>query len=173
MVAVTLAVLRAMGRLWWCDEGDYALITWDSGGPHNSQHLFDPYSLTHFEHGVIFFWVLRAAWKSARPEQRFRAALAIECLWEVVENSSWLIERYRANTIAVGYYGDSIANSTFDILACVAGYFAVANLSLGWALGLLAGIELFLLMTIRDNLTLNVLMLLGPIESIQRWQNGG
>src|SRR5438552_4243643 len=47
ILTVVTAVLRWEGRLWWCVCGMPSVWIGDAWGPHTSQHLFDPYSLTH------------------------------------------------------------------------------------------------------------------------------
>jgi hypothetical protein len=169
----TAALLRANGRRWWCACGHPWLWVSDTRTQHNSQHLLDPYSFTHLSHGLIFFAVL-----SVRPLRRIPVlwrlamAVAIEAGWELIENSHFVIERYRHATISLGYTGDSIANSMGDIGCCVLGYLIATRLGVRWSLVLVVLIELILLIWIRDNLTLNVLMLAHPIRAIQHWQAG-
>ncbi len=137
---------------------------------HNSQHLADPYSLTHLSHGLGFYALLRLV---PIPEGwRFAAAVALEAGWEVLENTPMVIDRYREATISLGYYGDTIANSGGDLLACVLGWVIAASVPARWSLILFLATELLLLAAIRDNLTLNVIMLLWPIDAIRRWQGG-
>jgi len=182
--AATAFVLRAEGRVWFCECWQPRLWISEANGPHTSQHLFDPYSLTHLEHGLLFFclliWLLPdrpstseldgAATSARRRVLRFWIATLIECGWEILENSAWVINRYREGTAALGYTGDSVWNSLGDVMSCVAGY--LLAMSLGWrrTLALFVLIEIALVFWIRDNLTLNVVMLLYPIEAIKAWQ---
>ena len=172
IAAGTGAVLRSMGRSWWCDCSSAIPWAWDVNSSHNSQHLFDPYSLTHMLHGVIFFLVLRGLFPSIASRTRFLIAVIIESGWEVLENSPLIIDRYRSVTVSLGYYGDSIANSMSDIVCCAVGYLIARSLGWRWSLVLIAAVEFFLLVTIRDCLTLNVIMLVKPIEAIKQWQMG-
>jgi hypothetical protein len=172
VMAATAAVLRAMGRNWWCSCSSAVPWAWDVNSLHNSQHLFDPYSLTHVLHGVIFFIVLRAILPGITGRTRFLIAIIIESGWEILENSPLIIERYRSVTVSLGYYGDSIANSVADIFCCAVGYLIARRIGWRWSLLLFATVELFLLVTIRDCLTLNVIMLVKPIEAIKQWQMG-
>jgi hypothetical protein len=174
LVVLAMAVtLRLQGRTWFCACQHLMFWSSDVWSRHNSQHLLDPYSFTHLLHGVVFCGLLK--WLAPRwpAEWRFTCAVAIECLWEVLENSQMVIERYRAATAAIGYEGDSIVNSLGDCLVCALG-FAVAR-RLGWtrSIVLFVLIEIVLLFWIRDNLTLNVVMLLFPIEGVKAWQLGG
>jgi hypothetical protein len=182
--AATAFVLRAEGRVWFCKCWQPRLWISEPNGPHTSQHLLDPYSLTHLEHGLLFFCVLililpdrpstteldGVATSARRRVLRFWIATLMECAWEILENSAWVINRYREGTAALGYEGDSVWNSLGDVMSCVAGY--LLAMSLGWRLTLLlfAVIEIALVFWIRDNLTLNVVMLLYPIEAIKAWQ---
>jgi hypothetical protein len=170
----TAALLRTQGRRWWCVCGHPWLWVGDIWTRHNSQHLLDPYSLTHVSHGLIFFAAL-----SIRPFRRIPAlwrlaiAVGIEAAWELIENSHFIIDRYRHATISLGYTGDTIANSLGDIAYCILGYLLATRLGAGRSLLLVLLIELLLLIWIRDNLTLNVLMLFHLVHSIQHWQMAG
>ncbi len=159
-----------MGRAWWCACGSPVPWSWDIWSSHNSQHLLDPYSLTHVLHGVILFYLLGAFLPRISTNRRFLIALIIESGWELLENSPLIIERYRSVTISLDYYGDSIANSISDILACGIGYLFAQKLGWRWSLALVVAFELFLLVTIRDCLALNVIMLVQPIEAVKQWQ---
>lgn len=169
LLATTLQ-LRHQGRSWWCACGGLDPVATDIWSPHTSQHLFDPYSFTHILHGVVFCGLLAVAVPRLAVAWRFAAAVALESLWELVENSTFGIERYRTATVSIGYIGDSILNSLADILCCSLG-FALAW-HLGWrrSLVLYLVVEAGLLLTVRDSLTLNVLMLVHPVEAIRAWQ---
>jgi hypothetical protein len=173
MVVVALLYLRWQGRVWWCTQRDFAIVSWVVNSPHNSQHVFDAYSLSHILHGILFYgllWLFRA-WIS-RP-WRLVIASAIEIAWEMMENSPLIINRYRAATISLGYEGDSIINSLGDMVSFVMGFYIAGWIGLWWSIGAFVVIELALLWWIRDNLVLNMLMLLWPIDAIRRWQSGG
>src|SRR3982750_3395867 len=103
--------LASQGRVWWCQAGDYIPWSWNIWSTHNSQHLIDPYSFTHILHGIIEFWVLSLLFGRVPLRWRLVMAVAIECTWELVENSPFMIEHYRADTISLDYFGDSIINS--------------------------------------------------------------
>lgn len=173
VVLGALAYLRATGRLWWCACRTPTPFSWDTQSSHNSQHLLDAYSFSHVLHGVLFFWAL--AWLLPRVSLGWRLFLAvvIETAWEVVENSPFVIERYRAATASLGYEGDTIVNITGDLLSCVAGFLLARAIGPRWSLVAFVAIELVMLWAIRDNLTLNVVMLFWPIEAIKQWQMGG
>ena len=170
MLGVTVALLRLEGRLWWCAAGDWNLWTSDAWGRHNSQHLLDPYSLTHVSHGIVFWWMLAWIARRAPVEWRVIAALAIEAIWEVAENAAWVIERYRAATAAIGYTGDTVANSIGDIAMCAVGILVAARLGWRRAAAMLIVSELLLALWIRDNLILNIVMLIHPVDAIRHWQ---
>jgi hypothetical protein len=166
-----LLALYSMGRLWWCKLGDWAIyinFAWNSS--HTSQHLFDPYSFTHLLHGVAFF--LLTYLLSARVDLgwRFLISVSAEAAWEVFENTRFIIEKYRANTASLDYFGDSIANSAGDLIACALGFLIAAKL--GWirAVIFFVAVETALLLWIRDGLLLNILMLIYPLEAIKTWQ---
>jgi hypothetical protein len=172
VVGVGAALLLAIGRPPVYQHGAVRLWSGNVQSDQNSQQLFDPYTLTHVTHGVLLFWLVGLA-KWIRGGTRVVLALALETAWEVLENTDMVIQRYRATTVSLGYYGDSVLNTIGDVLAAAVGCLLAASLPV-WPL--LAGVALLegvLALWIRDNLTLNVLMLLRPIEAIRRWQLGG
>jgi len=174
VLAAAAVVLHAMGRPWWCRAGD--LVPWSVAvrSRHNSQHLVDAYSVTHAMHGLLFYWVLwLVLGRDAGPTARAAIALGIETTWEIVENTNFIIERYRAATISLDYYGDSVANSVADIVCFVGGYVAAAALPAWISVAAFAAAEVLLLVLIRDSLLLNMLMLVHPVEAVKTWQLGG
>ena len=170
VLIVVIAILVAMGRPPICTCGTVDL--WGQVGPEQSQMLADWYSPSHFIHGLIFYAIL---WKAApgwSVERKFLVALLVEAAWEIAENTPLVIDRYREATMALGYSGDSILNSVSDVAMMALGFLAARRLPL-WISGtLVIGLELFTLAVIRDNLTLNVWMLLWPTDFIRQWQVG-
>jgi hypothetical protein len=171
VVAATAALLALFGRGLWCPVGDLTPWSWETVSAHNSQHLLDPYSFTHFEHGIVFFALLFLVARRSSLAVRFLAAITIAGAWEVLENSSFIIERYRAQTVDAGYYGDSILNSLADMGWCALGFLVTSKVRWWWSLSIMAAFEIGLALTIRDNLLLNVLMLIHPFEGILAWQS--
>jgi hypothetical protein len=171
IAAAAAAVLLAMGRSPICTCGRIAL--WGAGGPEQSQMLADWYSFSHVIHGVLFFALLRLVAPRWPVGRRFLIALVVEAAWEIVENTPMIIDRYREATIALGYSGDSILNSMSDIAMMAIGFLAARKLPPWATLVVVLVFELVPLFVIRDNLTLNVWMLLFPDPSIQAWQAGG
>lgn len=172
LALAAVLVLRWQGRVWWCRCGRWFPICLQVNSQHNSQHLFDAYTLSHVLHGVLFFgllWLLRRRWSL---EARAVIAATIEVLWEIMENSPVIIDRYRTATISLGYTGDSILNSLGDIGGFVFGFYLARKLGLWRSAAVVLIVELLMLWAIRDNLTLNVLMLFWPIDAIRRWQSG-
>ena len=163
--------LAAMGRRVWCECGSPVPWSWDIWTLHNSQHLLDPYFFSHVLHGLIFYAVFsRIRWLS--ESAKWTCATVLEAAWEVLENSPLVINRYRESTMAIGYSGDSIANSIFDIVACLLGFWIASKLPWKRSLTLFVLIELALLVSIRDGLILNIIMLVHPMEAIKQWQMG-
>ena len=170
LVALTATILWAMGRPPICTCG--TVFLWGKVGPQQSQMLADWYSPSHFIHGLIFYALL---WRFARKqpvERRFLMAMLVEAAWEIAENSPIVIDRYREATMALGYSGDSILNSLSDILMMALGFIAARRLPWWASVALAIGFELLTLAIIRDNLTLNVWMLLAPTDAIRNWQAG-
>ncbi len=172
MTGFTAVLLRVMGRVWWCEGGEAFLWSGNVWSMHNSQHLVDPYSFTHVSHGLIFALLFLAIPSTRRLPFGWRMALglSIESLWEIIENTPWIINRYREATMALGYNGDSVGNSIGDMGCFLLGFAFATGLRWYWSALLFLGTEAVLLLTIRDNLLLNVLMLLYPIDAIRQWQ---
>jgi len=156
------------GRVLYCK---YGFGVWSPAWSHcTSQNLFDPYTASHILHGVVLYWVLRLALPHWPLAWRMIVAVAVEISWELLENSPWIIDRYRQQTASLDYTGDSITNSLMDTAAALAGFW-LAN-RIGWkaSIAIFLALELWALAVARDNLTLNVLMLFWPIEAIKEWQ---
>jgi hypothetical protein len=170
VLGAAVLALRFEGHRWWCSCGRPVPWSSDIRSKHNSQHLVDPYTFTHVLHGVLLYallWPL-GRWMGARL--RFVLAVALEALWEIAENSETMIQRYRQATIALGYAGDSVLNSVGDIAACGVGYYLAARLPVRWTISLFILIEAALVLLYRDNLLLNIVMLVWPMEVIKSWQ---
>lgn len=171
--AITAVTLHLMGRHWWCEAGDAGLWSGAVHTLHNSQHLFDPYTFTHILHGLalyVLLWMLGG--NLTAVGNRAVVAVGLESLWEIFENTSFVIERYREGTLALGYYGDSIFNSLGDVAACGLGFWLAARVSVRSSVLVFVAIELLLLVFIRDSLLLNILMLIRPVPAIRAWQLG-
>ena len=175
-VAVSMAmaiILHLMGQPLWCKCGGLSPWSWDIWSSHNSQHLVDPYFFTHVLHGVVLCGLLYWLPRSVSESSRFLTAVVLEAGWEILENSPAIIERYRAATISKDYFGDSIINSGGDLIACIVGYLLARQLGFRRSIVFFLLTELILLITIRDCLILNVLMLAYPSEVIKNWQTHG
>lgn len=170
---LAVAILLAMGRPPICTCGTVKLWVSSSSSPETSQMLADWYSASHLVHGFLFYGALWLAFRSWPVERRLAIALIIEASWEIAENSPWIIDRYRSATAAVGYSGDSVLNSASDMAMMVIGFLLARRLPLWGALAAIALLELVPLFVIRDNLTLNIIMLLHPSEAIKAWQAAG
>ena len=173
IIGVAAAIELGMGRHPICTCGTVDLWVGARDSPKTSQMLSDWYSLSHIVHGLLFYaflWLVLRRWA---VEWRFLAALVVECTWEVFENTPFVIDRYRAATASIGYSGDSVLNSVSDIMMMCLGFLIARRFPVSWSILLLIVLELVPLFVIRDNLTLNVLMLLAPSEAIRAWQAGG
>ena len=168
--AATATLLRLEGRFWICACGRLQIWTGQICSSDNSQHFLDPYSFTHVLHGFLFFWLI--AWLASRLQGNWQLALAVavEGLWEVFENTNFIIDRYRATTAALGYTGDTVVNSFGDIVCCLLGFLIARRLGLRRSLIAFAVLELVLILWIRDSLLLEILMLVVPIDAIRTWQ---
>jgi hypothetical protein len=172
-MVVAMIVLQFEGRSWWCAAGDVSPWTWDIWSRHNSQHLIDPYSFTHILHGVLEFWLIGLIFPRVPLAWRLAVAVMIEGGWEIAENSSYVINRYRTETVSLNYFGDSIINSISDILCCAGGFVLAYRLRFWRSLALFVATEVILIFWIHDSLIINIIMLIYPIEAIRIWQLAG
>ena len=170
IVVIAAAILLAMGRNPICACGTVELWVGGRDSPKTSQMFLDWYSLSHIVHGLLFYVALWLAARRWRVEWRFLVALLMECTWEVLENTPWIIDRYRTATAALGYTGDSVLNSLADIGMMGLGFLAARKLPVWTSIALLIVLEMVPLFVIRDNLTLNVWMLLWPTDAMRAWQ---
>jgi hypothetical protein len=171
-VALMTAALCFEGRIWWCQHGDSAIYINDAWSTHTSQHFLDPYSFTHILHGVMFFWIAALVFSRRSANWRFLIAVIAEAGWEILENSNFIIEKYRENTASLDYFGDSIANSIGDVLCCAAGFWIAYKLGRWKSLAFFVVVEIVLLLWVRDSLVLNIIMLLYPFDGLKHWQMG-
>jgi len=161
-----------MGRPAFGPPG-FGIWVWDIWSSANSQYLLDPYSFSHLVHGFLFFAILTVAAGRLPLERRLLIAVILEAAWEVLENSPIIINRYRQATISLGYEGDSVMNSMSDIVMMGLGFLAACRIRVWQSVTAVLSMELGCLLLFRDNLTLNVIMLVCPIEAIKAWQLAG
>ncbi|WP_051242793.1 DUF2585 domain-containing protein [Stappia stellulata] len=172
VVVATALILLAMGRVPICSCGVVKLWTGDVVSSDNSQHLSDWYTPSHIIHGFIFYWLFHVATPGLSVGWRAVGATVIEAAWEILENSPIIIDRYREATIAVGYTGDSVINSVADIGWMLVGFWLALRLPVAVTVVLALAMEIIAAIVIRDNLTLNVLMLVWPLDAVRDWQQG-
>lgn len=173
LVAFQALVLWLMGQPFMCACGDVRLWQGEVLSPHNSQHLADWYTFSHFIHGLIFYWLLGKLLPQLPMGMRLVAAVGVEVGWEILENTTWLIDHYRQQALAQGYHGDSIINSLSDTAAMALGFVAAMRLPVWASVGAGVVLEATSLWFIRDGLVLNAVNLLHTFEFISRWQQGG
>ncbi|TGX53591.1 DUF2585 domain-containing protein [Sphingomonas gei] len=166
------AILLAMDRPPICPCGTIKLWHGAVQSSENSQHLADFYSFSHVIHGFLFYAAAHFALRGRARNWALPIAVVVEGFWELLENSPIIINRYREATIALGYSGDSIVNSLADVGWMAFGFWVASKLPAWATIALAIGFELMTLALIRDNLTLNVLMLAWPIDAVRTWQGG-
>jgi hypothetical protein len=172
-LALTAAIESWMGRSPLGPDGTFALWEGNIWSSEQSQRLADPYSFSHVVHGLLFYGLLWLAARRLPVRDRFMIAFLLEAGWEILENSPIVIQRYRAVTIALGYEGDSILNSLSDILVMSLGFLLASRARVWVSVAAVLVLEVGCLIWVRDNLTLNILMLIHPIEVIKAWQMSG
>ena len=170
MLAIAAIILLNFGRPALCTCG--TLDLWGQVGPEQSQMLTDWYTPSHVVHGFLFYALLHLAAPRWPVERRFLGALLVEAAWEIFENTPMVIDRYREATIALGYSGDSILNSLSDITVMALGFWAARRFPIWVSVVVVLLLELIPLLAIRDNLTLNILMLVAPSDAVRTWQAG-
>lgn len=158
ILGTTVVILLAMGRRWWCACGSPMPVSLNVNSSHNSQHLFDPYSFTHVLHGFLLYALLQ----KLPTRKAFVVALALEALWEIVENSPPIIDRFRQTAVSLDYIGDSIGNSLGDLLSCTIGFGLAAVLPVWASVAWFVTTEVVLYIWIKDGLILAFLSLLFP-----------
>ena len=165
-----IALLHVEGRSFICSCGHFAIWIGDSCSSNTSQQLLDPYSLTHILHGFLFFWIMLLLFRRVPGAWQFWLALLLESAWEVFENTSFVINKYRTETAALGYQGDTIVNSLGDLACALVGFLIARRLGWRWSLIVFLLVEVVLTLWIHDSLLLQILMLARPIEAIKLWQ---
>jgi len=138
---------------------------------HNSQHILDPYSFTHVLHGMAEFFIIGLLFPRVSPGWRLCIAVGVEGSWEAVENTAYVINRYREVTISLNYFGDSIVNSLSDVVCCAVGFMLAGWLRFWRSAAVFVVTEAVLILTIHDSLVINVIQLLFPTETVRHWQN--
>ncbi len=172
IVLAQIGILHLMGRIPICECGYIKLFEPGVNTAGNSQHLADWYTPSHIIHGFLFYLLAFVLFRRRPLSMRLALATLIEAAWELVENSPLVIDRYRTATMAIGYQGDSILNSTMDTAFMAVGFLFAARAPVWLTVSIAVFLEIYVGWLIRDNLTLNVLMLLWPIEAIRAWQAG-
>ncbi|MEK7576372.1 MAG: DUF2585 domain-containing protein [Patescibacteria group bacterium] len=173
IIALAAVLEYAMGRVWICKCGYIKFWHGIVFSSENSQHISDWYTFSHIIHGFGFYGLLWLFLRKVPLSLRLALAVMLETAWEVLENTTMVIDRYRAVTISLDYFGDSILNSTMDTLAMVVGFILASRLPVWLVIVLTIIMEVGVAYFIRDNLTLNIIMLIYPAQAILKWQAGG
>ncbi len=173
LLAAVILTLQLMGRPWLHQSGILKFWQSDIYSPQVSQHLTDWYTLTHFLHGVLLYGLLCLIFPGMPVGIRLVFAIALEGIWEIVENTDYAIRYYRNNTMAIQFYGDTILNSFLDQLAMIMGFITARKIPVLITVVIFIATELTLLYFTRDSFLLNILMLLYPVEAIKNWQMPG
>jgi hypothetical protein len=173
IAALTAAVELSMGRLIFGPDGRFGWWEGNIWSSEQSQRFADPYIFSHLTHGFLFYWFLWLVARRLPVSSRLVGAVLLEASWEVLENSPIIIDRYRAVTISLGYMGDSVLNSMSDILMAGLGFLLASRLPVKVSIALVLAMEIGAALLVRDNLTLNVIMLVYPLDAIRAWQSAG
>jgi hypothetical protein len=171
LVAIAMAfVLRFEGRLLICSCNRILIWVGEICSSNNSQQLLDPYSFTHILHGFLLFWIISLLFRRLAPDWQISLALVCEAAWEVFENTPYVINRYRIETAALGYQGDTVLNSLGDLMCAFIGILIARQLGFRRSVIVFLVVEVILIYTIHDSLLLEILMLIRPIAAIKQWQ---
>ena len=173
VIVLQALALLAMGLPAICRCGTVELWHGNPSGPETSQHLIDWYTYTHVIHGFGFYLLLWLVAPRMPFGPRLALAIGLEAGWEIIENTPFVMDRYRQSALARGYFGDSVINSVADTLAAAFGFVLARRLPVWSIVALAIAMELFALYIIRDNLTLNIIQLIHPSDALSRWQAGG
>ncbi|MDQ1196966.1 DUF2585 domain-containing protein [Agrobacterium sp. SORGH_AS 787] len=171
LLLAQIVILYMMGRVPICECGYVKLFEPGVNTPGNSQHIADWYTPSHIIHGFLFYGLAWLLFRSKPLSFRLSLAVLVEAAWELLENSPIIIDRYRTATMALGYSGDSILNSAMDTVFMIVGFFFAARVPVWLTILIAIFFEIFTGWLIRDNLTLNVLMLVWPVDAVKEWQN--
>jgi hypothetical protein len=170
VVLAMIVLLRLEGRYFICTCGHFAVWVSDWCSSNTSQQLLDPYSFTHILHGFLFFWLMLLLFRRLSGAWQFWLALLLESAWEVFENTSFVINKYRTETAALGYTGDTIVNSLGDLACALVGFLVARKLGFWRSVIVFLLVEVVLTVWIHDSLLLQILMLVRPVAAIKSWQ---
>ena len=173
VLVLTAGIELWMGRSPLGPDGRFGLWEGNIWSSENSQRLADPYSFSHIVHGILFYAALWLVARKLPVRHRLLIALALEAGWEMLENSPFIINRYREATISLGYVGDSVLNSLSDILMMTMGFLFAFRVPARVSVAALILMEVGCALWVRDNLTLNIIMLIHPVDAIKQWQMAG
>jgi hypothetical protein len=170
LVLTMIVALRAEGRHFFCSCNQFLIWVGDVCGSSNSQQLFDPFSFTHILHGFLLFCIISLLFTRMAPRWQLLLAMVSEAAWEIFENTPFVINRYRAETAALGYQGDTIINSFGDLMCAFVGFVIARRLGFRRSAIVFLIVEVILVISIRDSLLLEILMLIFPIDAMKHWQ---
>ncbi|HEX5400161.1 MAG TPA: DUF2585 family protein [Verrucomicrobiae bacterium] len=170
---LTAGIELWMGRSLLGPDGRFGLWTGDIWSSENSQRVADPYSFSHIVHGILFYAGFRLVARKQLVRHRLLMAQLLEAGWELLENSPFIINRYREATISLGYVGDSVLNSLSDILMMTLGFLFAWRVKPWISVAAVLAMEIGCALWVRDNLTLNIIMLIHPVDAIKHWQMAG
>jgi uncharacterized protein DUF2585 len=173
LLSLTALIEGWLGRSPLGPDGKFGWWDGDIWSSENSQRVADAYSFSHIAHGILFFGLLWLVARRLPVAYRFVIAMLLEAGWEVLENSPIIINRYREATIALGYVGDSVLNSCCDVLMMALGFTLASRARVWVSVVAVLAMEIFCLLWVRDNLTLNVIMLIHPVDALKAWQSAG
>jgi hypothetical protein len=173
VLVLTAGVELWMGRSLLGPDGKFGLWDGNIWSSENSQRLVDPYSFSHIVHGMLFYAALWLVARKLPLRHRLLIALALEAGWEMLENSPLIINRYREATISLGYVGDSVLNSLSDVLMMTIGFLFASRGPARLSVAAVILMEIGCALWVRDNLTLNIIMLIHPFDAIKHWQMAG
>jgi hypothetical protein len=115
-------MLTILGRPLWYDPPK--LISFGLDDDDTSQQIFDIYSISHIQGGILLYFFLYKV-LNIRLKTALLYLIIIVFIFEIIENMEFVIKKFRKTYRR--YKGDSIVNIIGDILCGLLGFLFAYN----------------------------------------------